>query len=136
MSESLIHHNYVEKIYEKVQEMIPSSDMCFLTADLYECKKPSLIYENFVPDVMFCNSKLLIIGEAKTYGDYKNEHSYQQYESYMRECSQFPGDSYIIICIPWTLFISAQNHFRILKKKYSERTNVIVLADNGWEVII
>lgn len=136
MSESLIHHNYVVKIYDKVKKMIPTGDECFITADLFECRKPSLVYGNFIPDVMFCHNKLLIIGEAKTLDDYKKEHSYQQYETYMKECSQFSGDSYFIICIPWPLFISAQNHFKLLKKKYSEKTKVIVLADNGCEVVV
>lgn len=136
MSESLTHHNYVVKIYEKVKDMIPQSDLCFLSADLFECKKPNLVYGNFIPDVMFCHNKLLIIGEAKTLDDYKKEHSYQQYETYMKECSQFPGESYFIICIPWSLFISAQKHFKLLKNKYNVATKVIVLADNGWEVTL
>lgn len=136
MSESLIHHNYVKIIYQKVKSMIPEKDICFLKADLFECEKPSLVYGSFVPDVMYCYNGLLIIGEAKTFDDYDREHSYKQYESYMKECQRFPGETYIVICIPWALFISAKNHFKLLKKKYCENTNVIVLTDNGWEAIV
>lgn len=116
--------------------MIPEKDICFLKADLFECEKPSLVYGSFVPDVMYCYNGLLIIGEAKTFDDYDREHSYKQYESYMKECQRFPGETYIVICIPWALFISAKNHFKLLKKKYCENTNVIVLTDNGWEAIV
>lgn len=136
MSESLTHHNYVKKIYFKVKNMISDDELIFLKADLFDYEKPSLVYGKFIPDVMFCHNDCLIIGEAKTLDDYKTEHSYNQYESYMRECKNFPGESYFIICIPWTLFISAQNHFKLLKKKYNEKTKVIVLADNGWEATV
>lgn len=136
MSESLTHHNYVKQIYDKAKSMISSDDSCYLKADLFGCEKPSLIYGNYVPDVMFCNKGLMIIGEAKTLDDFKTEHSYGQYESYMKECRNFPGDSYVIVCVPWPLFISAKNHFKLLKTRYSEKTKIIVLTDNGWEETI
>jgi hypothetical protein len=113
--------------------MIPNDELCFLKADLFDCEKPSLIYDNCIPDVMFCYKGLMIIGEAKTLDDYNKKHSYRQFESYMRECQSFPGESYIIICVPWPLFINAQNHFKLLKKKYNNKTSVIVISDNGLE---
>ena len=133
MSESLEHHNYVKVIYNYVQKMIDQSEACFLKADIFSCDKPTLVYGSFVPDVMYCYNNKLIIGEAKTLDDYNREHSYKQYESYIKECGNFPGESYLIICIPWPLFLNAKNHFKLLKNKYSPNTSIIVLTDNGME---
>lgn len=133
MSESLNHNNLVKKVFEKVKNIIPETELCFLKADLFECEKPSLVYGSYIPDVAYCNNGLLIIGEAKTLNDYNTEHSYSQYESYFHECKLYPGNSIIIICLPWNLFLSAQNHFKLLKRKYDVNTKVIIMSDNGWE---
>ena len=133
MSESLIHYNYVKKIFKYVLGMIEPEESCLIRADLFEYEKPNLIYDEYIPDVMFRNNKKLIIGEAKTLEDYKTEHSYCQYKAYFKECSMFPGESTIIICVPWQLYISAKNHFKLLKKISSPKTTIIVLSDVGME---
>ena len=107
MSESIEHHNYVKLIYEYVSKMVSSENVGCIKADLFECEKPTLTYGDFIPDVMYQQKGVMIIGEAKTLNDFQTPHSYAQYESYMRECKEFPGESIIIICIPWQLFLSA-----------------------------
>lgn len=134
MGESQEHHNYVCEIYKYVQRyIVPEKKYC-LKADLYECEKPSLVYNSYVPDVMYRDKDILIIGEAKTIEDYNTEHSYKQYEAYMKECSLFPGESRIVIYVPWQLSFSASNHFKHLKEKYSCNSDVVVLSDLDLEV--
>ena len=134
MSESQEHYNYVCKIFEYVQRYIDPEKKSWLKADLFGCEKPSLIYNKYVPDVMYCDKDTLIIGEAKTINDYNTEHSYKQYEAYMKECSLFPGEARIVVYVPWQISISASNHFKILKEKYSCDPEVIVLSDLNLEV--
>lgn len=136
MSESLQHHYYVKFVYNYVKGLISPEDVCFIKADLFECEKPRLLFESFIPDVLFCHSGQLIIGEAKTFEDYKTDHSYRQFESYMKECSKFSGQTSIVICLPWQLFFSAKNHFGILKRKYSNKTKVIIISDGQMETCI
>ena len=134
MSESQEHHDYVCKIYEYVKKYIASEKKSYIKADLLECEKPSMVYEDQVPDVMYHDGDTLIIGEAKTIKDYNTEHSYKQYEAYMKECSLFPGEARIVVYVPWQLSISASNHFKILKEKYSCNPEVIILSDLNLEL--
>ena len=136
MSESLEHYEYVRRIYNRVKELVPQDCVGLIKADLFGCEKPSLTYNSFVPDVMYQNIGCLIIGEAKTLDDFDRIHSYEQYESYVQECMKFPGETTLVICIPWQLFITAQNHFIHLKKKYNSKTKVIVMNEIGMEEIV
>ena len=134
MSESQEHYNYVCRIIKYVQRYIATEKKSWLKTDLFGCEKPSLIYNKYVPDVMYCDNDTLIIGEAKTIKDYNTEHSYKQYEAYMKECSLFPGEAIIVVYVPWQLSISASNHFKLLKEKYSCNPEIIILSDLEMEV--
>ena len=137
MAESFEHHKFVEKIYDYVrQNMVDPESASQIKAELYDCERPQLFNGSFIPDVLYRNTEKLIIGEAKTFDDYKTEHSYQQYESYLNECVNFPGEATMIICLPWELFISAQNHLKRLKMKYKTKTKIVILSDNDKEAMI
>lgn len=133
MSESLTHNELVHKIVKYVSTMCPDEYREQIKADLPEFQKPNMTYNDFVPDVMYCCKGKLIIGEAKTTDDFNAEHSFKQFESYMKECKNYPHDSYIIIGVPWEIFITAKNHFKLLKRKYDSDVNVVVLATDGSE---
>lgn len=37
----------------------------------------------------------------------------------------------IVIAIPWELFVTAKNHFRLLKKKLDKQVDVVIISSNG-----
>ena len=131
MSESIEHQNYVRKIVEYVREIIPCEFADRIRADLPEYEKPTLAYDSYVPDVLYSYKGMLVIGEAKTYDDFNREHSRRQYEAYIKECARCPGDTIIIIAIPWQLFLTAKNHFLLLKRKYNVKVSIVVISENG-----
>ena len=131
MSESFEHQELVRMIVDHVRTIIPSDYCDLVRADLPDYEKPSLAYDSYIPDVSYSYDGLLIIGEAKTLNDFNRDHSRSQYEAYVRECKKYPGHSIIVIAIPWQLFITAKNHFVLLKKKYSADVSVIVISENG-----
>lgn len=136
MTESSVHNSYVQKIYEYAKKLIPQDQLCFLKADLFDCEKPSLTYDNYIPDVSFIHDNLIIIGEAKTLDDFKTEHSRNQFEAYFNELSNFNGSSYFIVCVPWQLIATANNHFALLRKKFNSKAKIIILSDNSFEVTL
>lgn len=118
-------------IVDHVQRIVPGDYFNLVRADLPEYEKPSLTYDSYIPDVSFSYKGQLIIGEAKTFDDFNREHSRKQYEAYIQECMKFPGESIIVIAIPWQLFITAKNHFVLLKRKYTANVRVLVISENG-----
>lgn len=136
MSESLEHQKYVKKIVEHVQTIVPPEFLDRIHADLPEYERPSLAYDSFIPDVAYSYSGLLIIGEAKTFDDFNRDHSRKQYEAYIKECKNFPGEKIIIIAVPWQLFITAKNHFILLKRKENVEVSIIIISENGMKEIV
>lgn len=131
MSESLEHQNYVKMIVEYVKSVIPEDTEGKICADLADFESPYLVYDTFIPDVMYSYNNMLIIGEAKTLEDFKREHSKNQYLAYVKECINYPGQAMIVIAIPWELFVTAKNHFRLLKKKLDKQVDVVIISSNG-----
>ena len=136
MTESSIHNSYVQKIYQYAKKLIPEDQVCFLKADLFDCQKPSLTYDSFIPDVSFIHDNLIIIGEAKTYDDFKTAHSRQQYEAYFKELASFDGIGFFIVCVPWQLIATANNHFTLLRNKFRCKARIVILSDNSFEVTL
>lgn len=131
MTESIEHQNYVKKIVEYTCDLIPSEYIGMIRADLPEYEKPILSYNTYIPDVSFSYKGLLIIGEAKTYSDFKREHSMKQFDAYLEECRMHSGRSIIIIAVPWELAITAKNHFKLRKKKEIFNIEIVILSSNG-----
>ena len=136
MSESLEHQNFVKRIVEYVETIVPDEYKDRIRADLPEFEKPTLAYDSFIPDVLYSYDGYLIIGEAKTYDDYNREHSRRQYEAYVKECINFSGKSTIVIAVPWQLYITAKNHFMQLKRKYNAEFSIVVISENGLRDVI
>ena len=136
MSESLEHQKYVKRIVEYVRHIVPSETYDKICADLPDYVKPSLAYDSYIPDVLYSYKGTLIVGEAKTYDDYNREHSRKQYEAYIRECKNYPGDSIVVIAVPWQLFVTAKNHFVLLKRKYDVDTKIVVISENGTNEVV
>lgn len=133
MSESLEHQNYVRRIVEYVSRLVPSEYIDRIKADLPEYEKPALAYDSYIPDVTYSYNGLLIVGEAKTLDDFNREHSRRQYEAYVKECKNYPGESKIVIAVPWQLYITAKNHFLHLKRKQEVEVSIVILSENGMK---
>ena len=131
MGESLQHKEFVERIVKYIEKIIPEDTKGLICADLDGYERPNMTYESYVPDVMYSFDNLFVIGEAKTYFDFARDHSEKQYRAYLNECSKRVGDTKIIISIPWELFITAKNRFRLLKKEMNSETEVIIISENG-----
>lgn len=138
MSESKEHKELVTRILDYTMHLVPKENSGNIKADTDGYGNPSLIYSAFIPDVMYCYDNNLIIGEAKTLQDFDRQHSKEQYISYLEECSKHKGIEKIIIAVPWELFITAQNHFKVLKRKNKkyEATEIHILSSNGKSIII
>jgi hypothetical protein len=131
VSESLEHQTYVRSIVEYIKKQIDEDNYFCIKADLPEYEKPSLTYGVYIPDVYYSYDKRLIIGEAKTLDDFRNEHSRKQFNAYYIECINYPFDAMIIIAVPWQLFITAKNYFRRTKRKFDKEIRVVVISENG-----
>jgi len=132
MGESIEHQTYVRNILGFIERFIDNENYSMIRVDLPEYDKPSLVYSDFIPDVYYSYDKLLIIGEAKTYDDFKTEHSKSQYRAYFEECKKYPFRSIITIAVPWQLFVTAKNHFRRCNRLYGGiNTEIYVISENG-----
>lgn len=138
MSESKEHNTYIENIINYFYTIVPHEYHGLIMADTFECEKPMLTYCNYVPDVFYSYNELMIIGEAKTLNDFNTRHSYMQYESYLKECLNYPFKSMIVLCVPWELFITAKNHFRLLKRKFkcTDKIQIVILTNTDLEGIV
>lgn len=131
MSESIEHQNFVKRIIEYVRRIVPSETYDKIYADLPEYTKPSLAYDSYIPDVLYSYQGMLVVGEAKTFDDYNREHSRKQYEAYIKECKKYPGEAVVVVAVPWQLFITAKNHFVLLKRKYDVKAKIVIISENG-----
>lgn len=130
MSESNEHKDLVCKIVHYVRSIVPPEYVGNIKADLDGYEKPSMAYDSFIPDVMYCYGGVLLLGEAKTSEDFSREHSKQQYKAYMNECAHFYGESIVVVAVPWDKFVTAKNHFRLLKSE-NEKIKIIVISSAG-----
>lgn len=120
MSESQQHINLISLALEQVYSLVEPEKHLFICSDLQNAiVLPPQTLEGCRPDVFFTSDTMLVIGEAKTSQDIETAHSLNQYHSYFKKCSLFPGQSFIVMAVPWTDAALANNLLNRLKKKYS-----------------
>lgn len=127
----MAHRKLVERIVSFIETMVSEEFKGVIKADIDGFERPSISFSAYIPDVLFCDNNQLIIGEAKTLGDFGTPHSKSQYEAYCSECLNSSYKTAIIIAIPWELFITAKNHFTHLKKRFGLNADVYILNDAG-----
>ncbi len=136
MSESLIHKRYINFIYQKCLTLIPSNHSKLIlmdrSEDLLIRDIPPIIY-GYRPDLFYEFNSLLIIGEAKTENDFQTKHSLNQYKKYLKYCSKYLGESYLIICCPWRCTSTLKYIISNLNKEYKNVTNIIILDELSGE---
>lgn len=132
MGESLIHKQFIKKIYNYTLYVIPKehSRLIFMDGDenlLFKEVPP--IINGYRPDLYYEFNSMLIIGEAKTKDDYDTKHSLNQYKEYIRYCINFQGDSYLILCCPWTCTSDLKVIINRIKNDYKKKINIIFLDE-------
>lgn len=119
MAESLAHIKYVERMAKYVesipQEFVPSA----MSADLpsYGQRTPKVI-DGYYPDLYYYDLHCVIIGEAKTTNDIKNEHTQAQLDSYISEIRTFNCEKHLVICSSIIAFAQIIN--MVIRKKRRE----------------
>lgn len=120
MSESQQHINLISLALKQSYFLIAPEHHHFICADLSNTANlPPQTLEGYRPDVFFSSDTLLVIGEAKTSRDIETRHSLKQYRSYLKKCSVFSGQSYIVMAVPWTDTALIHNLLKRVAKEYS-----------------
>ena len=132
MPESQSHINFVKKLGEVATQLLNESQLPFLYLDnsLSEAKPPRTT-GNFVPDMFYKDSDLMIIGEAKTADDVDRKHSLSQYENYFDDLSSFDGRSIIVFSVPWYTKNTIKNIARRLRIKKNPSIEIYVITEIG-----
>lgn len=136
MGESRKHIDLVKTTYEYIKTIVPYDSIPFIEMDSSETSKPSRVIGNFIPDVYYCYQNILVIGEAKTIGDFDRRHSIEQYSSYLQECERFPGKSVLVLGVPWQIMITAKNYFKRWKRNKETKTIIVIINEMGAVQII
>lgn len=135
MSESLQHQQLVKQIIAETINIVGTENKLLIATDAVDgFTLPPLTNEGFRPDVYYCYRNILIIGEAKTSSDIERLHSREQYESYIRKCSLYPGKAIFIIAVPWIDHATIHNILTKIKKKYPGQYSVKILDGIGGAI--
>ena len=79
MAESLNHITYVRKIVEYVKDIPTDFISRYLLVDLPDFpERPTPTLDGYIPDVLYKDTNIIIIGEAKTIRDVENDHTERQ----------------------------------------------------------
>ena len=135
MPESRSHMNLVQVAYNYIKQIVPSDYSCFVQVDSPDTKRPVAVGD-FVPDVYLCTSDLIIIGEAKTIGDFDRPHSKAQYREYLNSFMNFNGTGILVISVPWQVTPSIKNYLRRLKEELNTKTKIVVLNELSMEALL
>lgn len=134
MGESAKHMELVAKARQEAAAIVTDERAAMIQVDSPETtEKPRV--GSYCPDVYYNYDDQLVIGEAKTLDDFARKHSQEQFAEYLAACAAFPGESVLIVAVPWMLSATAKNYFR---RHAAERGNarVVVIDDTmgRWEV--
>lgn len=134
--ESQMHINLVKIARDYIQYIKPDIKPEFIITDSSGTNSSARIGGNFIPDIYYNYQDVLIIGEAKTTADFERSHSLKQYDAYIRECEIYPGESILVLAIPWELMPTAKNMFRRRKEKEKLALKIIIINDIGRSFIL
>lgn len=125
MSESIQHMKLVQLLYDEVKKLVPPTSNSLIQIDKPDSfDKPAKTIEGFIPDLRYSFKGLKIIGEAKTVNDFDRKHSKSQYISYLKECSNFNGESILVVFVSFKIFRSAK---KLLKKLKIENNCIVTI---------
>ena len=99
-------------------------------------RSPPVLLSEHRPDVYLDYNNILFIGEAKTKNDVFSRHSQEQYNSYLKYCSMYTGNSYLSIIVPWDFLRSIKNYLKNIKIKQQLNVNIIIYNDLGYKELV
>lgn len=135
MSESLQHQQLVKQIIDEAINIVGIKNKSLIESDAVDgFSLPPLTSEGFRPDVYYCYENMLIIGEAKTSSDIEQLHSREQYKSYIRKCSLYPGEAILIVAVPWTDHATMHNILIKIRKKHPGQYSIKILDGIGGAI--
>ena len=137
MAESHNHMNYVRKIVEYVKDIPTDFISRYLLVDLPDFpERPTPTLDGYIPDVLYKDTNIIIIGEAKTIRDVENDHTERQINSYIEEVRCHKGTRHIVICSNALSFSHIKN--MIVRKKDRENISDISfhILDNIYKVAV
>ena len=135
MSESLQHQQLVKQIIDEAISIVGIKNRSLIASDAVDgFSLPPLTSEGFRPDVYYCYENMLIIGEAKTSSDIERLHSREQYKSYIRKCSLYPGEAILIVAVPWTDHATMHNILIKIIKKHPGQYSIKILDGIGGAI--
>ena len=137
MAESHNHMNYVRKIVEYVKDIPTDFISRYLLVDLPDFpERPTPTLDGYIPDVLYKDTNIIIIGEAKTIRDVENDHTERQINSYIEEVRCHKGTRHIVICSNALSFSHIKN--MIVRKKMRENISDINfhILDNICKVAV
>lgn len=137
MAESHNHMNYVRKIVEYVKDIPTDFISRYLLVDLPDFpERPTPTLDGYIPDVLYKDTNIIIIGEAKTIRDVENDHTERQINSYIEEVRCHKGTRHIVICSNALSFSHIKN--MIVRKKNRENISDISfqILDNIYKVAV
>lgn len=127
--ESYVHIELVSIAAEYIKSIIPEEYHVFLCVDTAGNNDGIKVIGNYIPDVYYCYNNQLIIGEAKTLGDFDRLHSKEQFIAYMNEILVFQGKTMLVVSVPWQLVFTAKNYFIRLRREMQVDTKVVILNE-------
>ena len=135
MSESLQHQQLVKQILNYTINLVGEDKKSQIATDTANSTiAPPLTQEGYRPDLYYNSGEMLIIGEAKTSDDIEREHSRKQYESYIRKCSLFPGQSILVFAVPWMDHATLHNIVTRIRKHYPGTYTIKILDGIGGAI--
>ena len=132
MGESIIHKQFIDRIYNRTLKIIPNNHSRLILMDGNEnllFKDIPPLINRYRPDLYYEFNSLLIIGEAKTKDDYSTKHSKNQYTEYIKYCSNYKGDCFLILCCPWECTADLKNIINRINKNYKNNLKIIFLDE-------
>lgn len=119
MSESRQHYELVKALFNYIKKKVGNERECLIESDMIDGRPlPERTLEGFRPDVFYDYMHVMYIGEAKTEKDITREHSYKQYESFIKKCSLYSGKAEFVLAVPFTEYATAAEIIRKLRTKF------------------
>jgi len=111
VGESAIHIGLVDRLKRYILTMVPEESAALLQVDTPETSTTTPV-GGFFPDLFYRYGTMLIIGEAKTFGDVTRKHSQEQFRAYLKACERFEGNAFLVVGVDWRVSATAKNFFR------------------------
>ena len=133
MTESEEHSNLVSLLHCYIANRFCRGETYGVLTDsiaLHSVDRPPSI-DGYIPDayVMLDGSGKVVIGEAKSLGDFENSHTEAQIVAFLKRCS-LVQDSTLVLAVPWPIERLAETWLRSLRaREQLSQVQVTILSN-------